>query len=57
MKRTAKTIIVSLILLVCLLVSALALAACNKDDFVASYANAKSAWDEHGYGRHRRHSR
>ena len=45
MKRTAKTIIVSLILLVCLLVSALALAACNKDDFVASYANAKSAWD------------
>lgn len=45
MKRTAKTIIVSLILLVCLLVSALALAACNKDDFVVSYANAKSAWD------------
>ena len=45
MKRTAKTIIVSLILLVCLLVSALALAACNKDDFVASYANAKSAWN------------
>ena len=45
MKRTAKTIIVSLILLVCLLVSALALAACNKDDFAASYANAKSAWD------------
>lgn len=45
MKRTAKTIIVSLILLVSLLVSALALAACNKDDFVASYANAKSAWD------------
>ena len=45
MKRTAKTIIVSLILLVCLLVSALALAACNKDNFVASYANAKSAWD------------
>lgn len=45
MKRTAKTIIVSLILFVCLLVSALALAACNKDDFVASYANAKSAWD------------
>ena len=45
MKRTAKTIIVSLILLVCLLVSALALAACNKDDFVASYANAKSAWE------------
>lgn len=45
MKRTAKTIIVSLILLVCLLASALALAACNKDDFVASYADAKSAWD------------
>ena len=49
MKRTAKTIIVSLILLVCLLVSALALAACNKDDFVASYANAKSAWDSAEY--------
>ena len=45
MKHTAKTIIVSLILLVCLLVSALALVACNKDDFVVSYANAKSAWD------------
>lgn len=49
MKRTAKIIIVSLILLVCLLVSALALAACNKDDFVASYANAKSAWDSAEY--------
>lgn len=49
MKRTAKTIIVSLILLVCLLVSALALAACNKNDFVASYANAKSAWDSAEY--------
>ena len=49
MKRTAKTIIVSLILLVCLLVSALAFAACNKDDFVASYANAKSAWDSAEY--------
>lgn len=49
MKRTAKTIIVSLILLVCLLVSTLALAACNKDDFVASYANAKSAWDSAEY--------
>lgn len=45
MKRTAKTIIVSLTLLVCLLVSAFALAACNRDDFVESYANAKSAWD------------
>lgn len=43
MKRTAKTIIVSLILLVCLLVSALALAACN--DVASNYVSAKEAWD------------
>lgn len=43
MKRTAKTIIVSLILLVCLLVSALALTACN--DVASNYVSAKEAWD------------
>lgn len=44
MKRTFKTLFVTSLLLVSLLISALAFTACNKD-LTEEYASAKAAWD------------